>query len=65
MGQADPGEMALSTWRVPIRWLEKPLAIPSQVDGMAIKDPNDLAAKLTDGVERKIFADLVKRRKLV
>jgi hypothetical protein len=29
-----------------------------------IKDPNDLAAKLLDGVGQKVFSDLLRRRKL-
>ncbi|MBE0411519.1 MAG: hypothetical protein IBX69_17480 [Anaerolineales bacterium] len=45
-------------------WLEKPLRLPERVDGVEIKDPIDLAAMLPEGVGRKIFRDLCKRRKI-
>ena len=61
----EAGEVALSTWQEAIPWLAKPLELPEKVDGVAIKDPNDLAAKLPESVGKKIFADLCKRRKLV
>ncbi len=60
----EAGEVALSAWREAIPWLEKTLELPKQVDGVGIKDPNELAAKLPEGVGEKIFADLCKRRKL-
>jgi hypothetical protein len=45
-------------------WLEAPLRLLEQVDGVEIKDPNDLAARLPEGVGRKVFRDLCKRRKI-
>jgi DNA primase len=60
----EAGQMALSAWQEAVPWLEKPIRLPEQVDGVEIKDPNDLAAKLPDGVGQKVFADLYKRRKL-
>lgn len=60
----EAGQMALSAWQEAVPWLEKPLQLPEQVNGVEIKDPNDLAAKLPEGVGQKIFRDLCKRRKL-
>ncbi len=60
----EAGEVALVSWQEAIPWLEKPLALPETVDGLVIKDPNDLATKLPEKVGQKIFTDLCKRRKL-
>lgn len=60
----EAGAAALSAWQEAVPWLEAPMRLPPQVDGVEIKDPNDLAAKLPDGVGRKVFMDLIRRRKL-
>lgn len=60
----DAGRMALSAWQAAVPWLEEPLALPEGVDGVEIKDPNDLAAKLTEGVGQRVFRDLCRKRKL-
>jgi hypothetical protein len=60
----EAGRMAISAWQEAVPWLEAPLRLPEQVDGVEIKDPNDLAAKLPEGMGQKIFRDLCKRRKI-
>jgi DNA primase len=60
----EAGQAALSIWQEAIPWLQKPLQLPEQVDGMAIKDPNDLAAKLPEGVGQKLFTDRCKRLRI-
>jgi DNA primase len=58
----DPGgALAYAAWRERLPGLEAPLALPEKVGGAAIKDPNDLAARLPEGVGRKLFRDLAKK----
>jgi len=59
----DPaGEAALVAWQADSPSPTQPLDIPSVIDGVRIKDPNDLLCKLQPGVGEKVFQKLAKKR---
>ena len=55
------GAAALDAWREMFPQLAEPIKLPPVVDGIAIKDANDLAKKLPEGVGQKIFFDVARR----
>jgi hypothetical protein len=60
----EAGKAALSKWQEAIPWLQKLSLFPKRIDGTEIKDPNDLGARLPEGVGQWVFADLCKRHKI-
>jgi DNA primase len=57
----EAGEIAYRAWKEGIPGLQEPLPLPREIDGIAIKDPNDLAKDLPPGVGERIFCDLAKK----
>jgi DNA primase len=59
----DPaGEIALAAWRTTIPSQHPPFDLPPEIDGVAIKDPNDLIAKLDPASGQRIFRMLARER---
>ena len=56
-----PGLIALQAWRDALPGMPEGIELPMEVDGVAIKDVNDLDKDLPAGVGEAIFADLAKR----
>ena len=56
------GESALAAWNKSVPGLEDALRIPAVVDGVDIKDANDLEIKLAAGIGKKVFIALAKSR---
>jgi len=59
----EPEKMAvfLDRLRERLPSIRPPLALPKEVEGVAIKDPNDLDAKLAPGEGREIFDRLARK----
>jgi len=56
-----PGQIALQAWRDAIPGMSEGIELPMEVDGIPIKDINDLDKDLPEGVGEAIFADLAKK----